>query len=90
MQTCQQRTDISRLHTRRVAPVIDRVRLLIEHLLAEGRTQEEIAAVFGRTQGWVSQVVDGQIREVKSEVTASAIAKLRLAPSLIAGGVNHP
>lgn len=65
--------------------MIDRVRLLIEHLKEEGRTQEDIATVFGRSQGWVSQVVAGQIREVKSETTRTAIAKLKLDPTFFAG-----
>jgi transcriptional regulator with XRE-family HTH domain len=86
MLTGQQRTDISRLHNGPVStPVINRVRLLIEHLQREGRTQEDIASIFGRSQGWVSQVVAGTIREVKSEPTRTAIAKLRLSPSFFTG-----
>lgn len=56
--------------------VIDDVRALCRELLAEGQSQEEVGAAFGRSQGWVSQVLDGQIKEVKAEVLATVNQRL--------------
>lgn len=63
----------------------DRIRELIEHLRKEGRTQEDIASVFGRSQGWVSQVVAGRIRDPGGEPLRRAASKLRLAPGYFEG-----
>jgi transcriptional regulator with XRE-family HTH domain len=64
---------------------IDRVKELIDHLRASGRTQEDIASMFGRSQGWVSQVVSGKIRDVAGEPLRNAATKLRLVPGYFEG-----
>lgn len=75
IRPCQQPADIRPLHPYGVA-VIDDVRALIRELRAEGMNQVEIGKAFGRSQGWVSQVLDGTIGEVKAETLRTVQARL--------------
>lgn len=51
---------------------------LIEELRREGRSQAEIGKIFGRSQGWVSQVLAGTIKASLETAREAARDKLRL------------